>query len=328
MGPGWQRRWAAVDHWLHEGFGNEESPTFHRVNTGLVVLILVSVASVTLETVPALYSRYKLWFDVSEAVVVALFTVEYLVNIYVARDRRAYVLGVWGIIDLLAILPSILLMFDLRALKVGRVLRILRFLRLLRILRVLKLAKVAARQYDKSREQRLNTLKLDLQIYLIALFSAIVIFSTLEFYAEESVANTAYTSIPATMWWCMVTITTTGYGDMAPVTVAGRVIAAATMLSGLALFAILMNVVGRAMLASLFGAANLETHDEVLSRHGPHHATGTAAHVEPQPLACACGQALLAAWRLCPQCGKPTPTGTVAAVATAPADGGPSPEGH
>ena len=187
----------------------------------IVALILVSIVSVTLASVSDLYQRYRLLFDVSEALVVSLFTLEYAINIYVAPDRKAYVFGLWGAIDLLAILPSILLLFDLRALKVTRVLRVMRFLRLLRILRVLKLAKLAARQYDRSREKRLNTLKLDLQIYLIALLSAVVIFSTLEFYAEEFVPNTQFTSIPAAMWWCIVTITTTGYGDMSPATVLG-----------------------------------------------------------------------------------------------------------
>lgn len=310
----WRRVWERCDRWLHEGFGDEDSSTFRAVNGVIVALILLSIVSVTLASVSDLYQRYRLLFDVSEALVVGLFTLEYAVNIYVAPDRKAYVFGLWGAIDLLAILPSMLLLFDLRALKVTRVLRIMRFLRLLRILRVLKLAKLAARQYDRSREKRLNTLKLDLQIYLIALLSAVVIFSTLEFYAEEFVPNTQFTSIPAAMWWCIVTITTTGYGDMSPATVPGRVVAAATMLTGLALFGLLMNVVGKAMLSSLFGAADLEAHDEALQRaeevvaaRSRRRAGGVAeaSRAEPprEPV-CACGAALQPTWRLCPLCGR------------------------
>jgi voltage-gated potassium channel len=322
MTSGLQRHWERVDRWLHDGFGDEDSPTFRIVNGVIVTLILLSIVSVTLASVPDIYSRFEPWFDVSEAVIVAAFSLEYLVNIYVAPDRKAYVFGLWGAIDLLAILPSILMLFDLRALKVTRVLRVMRFMRLMRILRVLKLAKVASRQYERSRQRRLNTLRLDLQIYFIALLSAVVIFSTLEFYAEEHVANTAFTSIPAAMWWCIVTITTTGYGDMSPATVPGRVVAAAAMLTGLALFGMLMNVVGKAMLSSLFGAADLDAHDETLQRAEEilaRRGRGTAAKApEPPPVpspppapACTCGTSLQPGWRLCPLCGRqvePTPS--------------------
>ena len=310
MTSGLLRRWERVDRWLHDGFGDEDSPTFRAVNGVIVVLILVSIVSVTLASVPEFYARYQVVFDFSEAVVVAAFVLEYLINIYVAHDRKAYVFGLWGAIDLLAILPSLLLLFDLRGLKVARVLRVMRFLRLMRILRVLKLARLAARQYERSREKRLYTLKLDLQIYLIALLSAVVIFSTLEFYAEERVPNTQFTSIPAAMWWCIVTITTTGYGDMVPTTVVGRIIAGAAMLAGLALFSLLMNVVGKTMLASLFGShevgADVDATGKTKSAVGEHEGQGVVGSL------CACGATIEPRWRLCPYCGKPLPhpTGT------------------
>jgi voltage-gated potassium channel len=301
-----------IDHFLHEGFGNEDSPLYHAINRVIVGLILLSVVSVTLASVRSIYEGHELIFDLSEVLVVTLFTIEYAINIYVAPNRKKYLLGPWGIIDLLAILPSILLLFDLRALKVTRVLRILRFLRLLRILRVLKLAKVAVRQYEKSREQRFNTLKMDVQIYLIALLSVITIFSTLAFYAEEEVANTAFTSIPAAMWWCIVTITTTGYGDMVPATVAGRVIAGGAMLSGLALFSLLMNVVGKTMLSSLFGSHEIGVDDQAAGKpalatpqHAPHGASDqTPPAGNAASSLCACGAPLAPGWRLCPYCGK------------------------
>ena len=296
-----------IDHILHEAFGNEDSPLYHAVNRVIVGLILFSVVSVVLASVRSIYEPYRLIFDLSELVIVTLFTIEYAINIYVATDRKKYLLGPWGIIDLLAILPSILLLLDLRALKVTRILRILRFLRLLRMLRVLKLAKVAVRQYEKSREQRFNTLKMDVQIYLIALFSVLTIFSTLAFYAEEEVPNTAFTSIPAAMWWCIVTITTTGYGDMVPVTVTGRIIAGAAMLSGLALFSLLMNVVGKTMLSSLFGSHEIgldeaaKGPEAAAPQYPPQGAEAKAAAL------CACGTPLAPGWRLCPYCGKTLP---------------------
>lgn len=248
----------AVDNFLHEAFGNEESRWYHIVNDILVVLILISIASIVLESEPAFAEKYARFFDVSEKIIVGLFTIEYIINIYVAQSKRKYIFGLWGFVDLVAILPTYLTFVDLRAVKVVRVGRILRFLRMMRLL---KLSKKAAAQYKASQSAKINTLKMDLQIYFIALLSVLVIFSTLEYYAERGVEGTAFTSIPKAMWWCIVTITTVGYGDMYPVTAVGRIIAAATMLTGLALFGMLMNVIGKSMMSSLFGSADLETVD-------------------------------------------------------------------
>ena len=247
-----------MDFWIHEAFANEESFTYRMVNDVVVFLIFFSIASIVAASEESLYTRYQSFFDISENIVVGLFTIEYIANIYVAVSKRKYVLGPWGIIDLMAILPSYLNVIDLRAIKVLRVLRILRFLRLMRMVRLLKLAKMAGKGYGAKVNDRFNTLKMDLQIYFIAMFSVVVIFSTLMFYAEKGVEGTAFTSIPQAMWWCIVTITTVGYGDMYPVTLAGRIIAVFTMISGLALFGLLMNVIGKSMMSSLFGSTNLD----------------------------------------------------------------------
>jgi len=149
-------------------------------------------------------------------------------------------------------------MMDLRGIKLARTLRIVRFLRTIRMMRVLKITKNTNDQYHESARKRIHTLQLDLQIYLTALFTVIIICSTLIYYAERNTAGTAFTSIPAAMWWCVVTITTVGYGDMYPATLIGKLIASAAMIMGLALFGILMNVIGKAMMASLFGTTDLE----------------------------------------------------------------------
>lgn len=133
-----------------------------------------------------------------------------------------------------------------------------RTLRILRILRILKLTKIAVKRAQDTSMRREGTLWLDLQIYLITLLTAVVISSTLVYYAERDLAGTLYTDIPNAMWWAIVTITSTGYGDMQPLTLAGRIVGGATMLTGLALFGILTSVIGRAMMSSLFGASSEE----------------------------------------------------------------------
>ncbi|MBI5755236.1 ion transporter [Candidatus Peregrinibacteria bacterium] len=250
-----------LDRFLHEGFANEESKTYRVINDVVVFLIFFSIASIVIASVEEIYLQYQTFFDVSEYIVVGIFTFEYIANIYVAQKKSSYIFGIWGVIDFLAIAPSYLNIADFRAVKMLRVLRILRFLRLMRMLRLLKLAKHATKEYAKSKASKFDTLKMDLQIYFIALFSVLVIFSTLEYYAEKGVEGTAFTSIPKAMWWGIVTITTVGYGDMYPVTVIGRIVAAFTMLAGLALFGLLMNVIGKSMMSSLFGTTDLENVD-------------------------------------------------------------------
>lgn len=247
-----------LDHWIHQAFSNEDTLAYRLVNDVIVFLIFFSIASIVAASEESIYTKYQSFFDISETIVVGIFTVEYIANIYVAVSKRKYILGPWGIIDLLAILPSYLNVVDLRAIKVLRVLRVLRFLRLMRMVRLLKLAKMATKGYGAKVNDRFSTLKMDLQIYFIAMFSVVVIFSTLMFYAERGVEGTSFTSIPKAMWWCFVTITTVGYGDMYPVTFFGRLIAIATMITGLALFGLLMNVIGKSMMSSLFGSTDLD----------------------------------------------------------------------
>ncbi len=254
--------WGAIDRFLHEGFGNEESGLYRIINDLIVFLIFFSILSIILASVEEIYAKYQSFFDVSEWIVVGLFTIEYAANIYVAKSKKKYIFGIWGIIDFLAIVPTYITGgIDLRAVKVLRILRVLRFLRMMRMLRLLKLAKKATAEYESSKAAKFSTLKMDLQIYFIALFTVLVTFSTAEFYIEKGVPDTAFTSIPKAMWWCIVTITTVGYGDMYPTTALGRIVASMAMLCGLALFGMLMNVIGKSMMSSLFGASDLENAD-------------------------------------------------------------------
>ncbi|MBI5421751.1 ion transporter [Candidatus Peregrinibacteria bacterium] len=251
--------WGSVDRFIHEGFGNEESKLYRIINDFIVLLILFSIVSILLDSVESIAVRYKTFFDISDWVVVFFFTLEYAANIYVAKRKKAYLFGVWGIIDFLAIIPTFLTGgIDLRAVKVLRILRVLRFLRMMRMLRLLKLAKTATTQSAPEVATKFSTLKMDLQIYLIALSTVLVTFSTAEYYIERGVENTQFTSIPAAMWWCIVTITTVGYGDMYPSTPLGKIVAGMAMLCGVALFGLLMNVIGKSMMSSLFGATDLE----------------------------------------------------------------------
>lgn len=239
-----------IDWVIRQAFANQESRLYTFVSNFVILVIFFSIGSIVFESVTSIYSNHEQFFKVSEYIAVSIFAIEYLGMVYVTRPIRKYTLGVWGIIDFLAIAPSLVQVLDLRQLKVARILRVLRFLRLMRIL---KLAKKVSENYEDIKEQKYGTLKMDLQIYFITMFSVLIISSTLVYYAEQDQFGTKFTNIPESMWWGIVTMTTVGYGDMSPVTILGRIVAGITSLCGLCLFAMLMNVVGKALMQGLFG---------------------------------------------------------------------------
>ena len=272
--------------WLEEAFLAERSPRFIRVQRFVMFWIFLSVGSMVLETVPWLSARYQGWFDLVEHAVLVIFTAEYVINVWVAPDRKGYVLGVWGIIDLLAVLPSLILLLNIGS---AEFLGVMRVMRVLRILRVLKLVKVAAQRFHE-RETR-GAARMDMQIYLIALFCSLTIWSTLVYYAERNQPGTKFTSVPEGMWWAVSALTSATYGDIYPTTVWGRMVAVCAALNGLALFGLLMNVIGEALHVSLFGVG---------AKAKP---SAAGAAMTPPPPACACGQSLQEGWMQCPRCG-------------------------
>ena len=178
--------------------------------------------------------------------------------IYLAQRKREYVLSFWGLVDLVAIIPTYVALLAFFLPVNVTAIKVVRMMRVLRILRTLKLAKLAADRAQESMQRRGSTFALDIQIYFIALFTAVVISSTVVYFMESDIPDTKFVDIPAAMWWSIVTITTTGYGDMVPATFAGRLVAGLTMIVGLALFGILTSVIGRSMLSSLFGVQDGE----------------------------------------------------------------------
>lgn len=241
------QRWPAqyrLGLWVRAAFGEAATPASRMVGLIILVLIYVSIAAIVLESIPEVVAAYGPLLDAIELVVLVAFTVEYAANVYAASDRRRYVLGPWGIIDLLAILPSYLALANLQVLRITRTVRLLR---MLRILRVLKLAKGLGGGYAQGRQRGASTLAQDLHLYFVSLVCVVTISSTLLYYAEGDLEGTAFPHIPSAMWWAVVTVATIGYDSLVPVTPAGRAVAVATMLASLALLALLINVVGRAL---------------------------------------------------------------------------------
>ncbi len=201
----------------------------------LLWLIVASVILVMLSTVKELMQDYGVWFKSAEIFFTILFSMEYVLRIYSHPRPQKYIFSFLGIIDFLAIVPSYLEFVFLNT----HYLFMIRALRLLRIFRILKLGR-----YLKEAEMLVKALKQSM--YKITVFFGavltLVIFLGTTMYLVEGDAS-GFTSIPQSMYWAIVTITTVGYGDIAPVTVPGRIIASIAMLLGYAIIAVPTGIV-------------------------------------------------------------------------------------
>jgi len=251
-------------------FENEQSKSYLYFHDTIAVFIILSVVVIVLESVKILESEYRFYFYIFDLIITGIFFFEYLLRIGFTRKPLAYMISTFGIIDLLSFLPSLIIFLfpaftDLHSL---RVLRVIRILRLLRLFRILKLITYNRRMRGKHLGILGKIRTVDIEIYLFTLFSVVTIAGTLVYLVESGVPGTQFTNIPQGMWWAIVTVTTVGYGDMVPVTVLGKIIAAITMVSGLSLFALLITVIGKVAQVVLFGSP-IEEEGKLLSKKKP-----------------------------------------------------------
>jgi len=201
----------------------------------LIVAILASVLVVMIDSVESVRARHGLLLGFLEWTFTLLFTAEYLTRLLVVKKPLRYATSFFGIIDLLAILPSYLSLF----LAGTHYLVDVRALRLLRIFRVLKLspyineANIIVQALVASRRK--------IAVFLTTVMIAVVILATL-MYLVEGPAN-GYTSIPISVYWAIVTLTTVGYGDISPHTPFGQVIASVVMILGYGILAVPTGIV-------------------------------------------------------------------------------------
>jgi len=246
---------------FYRAFQDQKSRTYFIINDFIAFLIIVSTLAIIIETVAGIWDQYKTFFIVLEIFVASIFTIEYIARIATAEKKLSYILSPLGIIDLLAILPSYFLLISpvfTNSFKVLRVFRIIRIIRLLRIIRLIRIFSLTQERKARVKKARASTPWLNLEIYLISLMSVVVISASLLYLVEGNVLGSPFYNIPQGLWWAIVTVTTVGYGDLIPITVLGKIVASLTMLAGLALFALLLTVVGRFAQILLFGSPIIE----------------------------------------------------------------------
>ncbi|WP_299200771.1 ion transporter [uncultured Amphritea sp.] len=219
--------------------GNKQHSLGKAIDILLIVLISLNVLFVMLETLPSINAEQRRWFYGFEVFSVIIFTIEYVARVWSCVEdgesnhkhpfwgRLRYMLTPLALIDLIVILPfylSMMLVVDLR------------FMRVLRLLRVFKLTR-----YSSSMSLLLQVLQREARSIgaaLFVLFMLIIMASSLIYYAEHRAQPEFFGSIPASMWWAIVTMTTVGYGDVIPVTVMGKVMASIISIMSLGIVAL------------------------------------------------------------------------------------------
>ncbi|QPF76778.1 ion transporter [Roseateles sp. DAIF2] len=212
---------------------------------GLIALVLFSIAVVMLESVAAVKARFGPVLSLAEYLLTALFTLEYLLRLACVRRPWRYARSFYGVVDLLAVLPTYLALFvpELYALVDVRVLR------LLRIFRVLKLGAYVAEYALLVEALRASARKI--QVFISIVMMVVVIMGTV-MYVVEGPGN-GFTSIPASVYWAITTMTTVGFGDITPKTDLGRAIASVMMLLGWGVLAVPTGIVTAEMTAARRG---------------------------------------------------------------------------
>lgn len=232
---GWRARWYDV---VFEA----DTPKGKAFDVFLLIAILGSLVVIMLESVPRLNAKYIQLFRVLDWVFTIIFTLEYLLRIIIVKRKRSYVLSFYGIIDLLSILPSYLAF----VLVGGQYFMMIRSLRLIRVFRVLKMMRFLGEAKVLGNALRASRAKIT--VFIITVICIVFVMGTIMYLVEGEEGG--FTSIPLSIYWCIVTLTTVGYGDISPVTPLGQFIASVIMIMGYGVIAVPTGIVTAEMSAA------------------------------------------------------------------------------
>jgi voltage-gated potassium channel len=206
----------------------------------MILLIFINIVAILLESIHEINAEYYLIFELIEKISVTIFTIEYVLRIWTAVEnprygysRKTYLISGMAVVDLLSILPFFvdlilpMMNMDLRSLRIVRLFRLLRLLKIARYLKALSIMQAVLRE---RKEQ--------IMVSVMFILFLLVIVSTMMYYVENDAQPELFSSIPATMWWGIETLTTVGYGDMVPISPYGKVLGGMIAILGIGLFAL------------------------------------------------------------------------------------------
>ncbi|WP_111682979.1 ion transporter [Winogradskyella tangerina] len=225
---------------LHEIIYEADTPSGRLFDVVLLIAILASILFVMLESVQSFDEKYHDFLNISEWVITILFSIEYIARIVSVKKPLKYVTSFYGIIDLLSTIPKYLSLIFVGT----HSLVALRALRLLRVFRILKLTRYIGASTNFIRALKMSRAKIG--VFLLFVVILCVILGTI-MYLVESEEGSGFTSIPRSVYWAIVTLTTVGYGDIAPATPLGQLIASVIMIMGYAIIAVPTGIVSSEM---------------------------------------------------------------------------------
>jgi voltage-gated potassium channel len=281
--PGPDPERAAASPWrarLHEIVFEADTPEGRAFDVALIVVITLSVLTVMLDSVRPIHAAYGPTLRVAEWIFTAIFSLEYVLRLVAVRRPLMYAVSFYGLVDLLALLPSYLSLF----LPSGRYLLVIRVLRLLRIFRVLKLGAFLFEGAVLTGAIRASRHKI--AVFLATVMTLVVLIGAVMYVVEGE--EHGFTSIPTSMYWAIVTLTTVGYGDLAPHTPLGKVLASLVMIMGFGIIAVPTGIVT----AELTRAAGRPGDGAVSGHSCP--SCGLHGHATDAAYCRRCGTALIA----------------------------------
>lgn len=212
-----------------------DTPAGKAFDVALLVVILLSIVAVMLESVNSLQIKYGALLRTLEWIFTVLFTIEYVARVLVVKHPRRYIFSFLGLVDLLAVLPTYLSIF----ITGSQYLLAVRIVRLLRVFRIFKLSRYVGEADVLKRALKASRHKIT--VFLLAVISIVIITGTLMYLVEGP--ENGFTSIPISIYWSIVTLTTVGYGDIAPQTVLGQTLASLIMIMGYGIIAVPTGIV-------------------------------------------------------------------------------------
>lgn len=236
-----RKKWYSKEK-LNEVIFGYDTPAGKAYDIILLVVIFISVVLSIWESTPRPGPQLKTALTISEYVITALFTVEYIVRIYCSPKPKEYIFSFFGVVDLLSTLPLYLsfLLPGARYLVIIRAFRLTRVFRIFRLFTFINEGIILLQSLKKSLTKII--------VYLLFVFIIVTIIGTMVYVLECDEPNSAFTDLPTSIYWAIVTLTTVGYGDIAPVTALGRILSSIVMVLGYTIIAIPTGIVSVTMI--------------------------------------------------------------------------------